>query len=87
MCWHLAIQQQFSYLLSFNFQNIEHAVFNLNIFTWFLYHRYIDELSNQLKKEFPLASPTEKDEGINKDSVVHIYYKVYMLEKFFIFPW
>lgn len=37
--------------------------------------RYIDELSNQLKKEFPLASPTDKDDSINKDNVVHIYYK------------
>ena len=49
-------------------------------FTWFLYCRYIDELSNQLKKEFPLASPTEKDDGINKDNVVHIYYKVQILD-------
>ena len=36
----------------------------------------MDELSNQLKKEFPLASSTEKDDSINKDNVVHIYYKV-----------
>ena len=31
-------------------------------------------------KEFPLASTTEKDEGINKDNVVHIYYKVQILD-------
>ncbi|KAL9968180.1 hypothetical protein ACROYT_G026523 [Oculina patagonica] len=37
--------------------------------------RYIDELSKQLKNKFPLASPTEKDDNINKDNVVHIYYK------------
>ena len=61
---------------SFSLKNIEHAVFDLNIFTWFLYCRYIDELSNQLKKEFPLASSTEKDDSISKDNVVHIYYKV-----------
>lgn len=61
---------------SFSFQNREHTVFGLNNFTWFLHCRYVDELSNQLKKEFPLAYPTEKDEGINKDNVVHIYYKV-----------
>lgn len=52
------------------------AVFDLYFFPSFLNLRYIDELSNQLKKEFPLASPTEKDDGINKDNIVHIYYKV-----------
>lgn len=37
--------------------------------------RYIDQLSKELKKDFPLASATEKDENVNKDDIVHIYYK------------
>lgn len=37
--------------------------------------RYIDGLSKELKKDFPLASANEKDENVNKDNIVHIYYK------------
>ncbi|XP_022809828.1 sterol regulatory element-binding protein cleavage-activating protein-like, partial [Stylophora pistillata] len=37
--------------------------------------RYIVGLSKDLKKDFPLASANEKDENVNKDNIVHIYYK------------
>lgn len=45
---------------------------------------YIDELSKQLKKEFPLASPTKKDSSVERDDVVHIYYKVWMKAEIFL---
>ena len=45
---------------------------------------YIDELSKQLKKEFPLASPTKKDGSVERDDVVHIYYKVWMKAEIFL---
>ena len=47
---------------------------------WFIHFRYIDQLSKELKKDFPLASATEKDENVNKDDIVHIYYKVTILK-------
>ena len=45
---------------------------------------YIDELSKQLKKEFLLASPTKKDGSVERDDVVHIYYKVWMKAEIFL---
>ena len=47
---------------------------------WLIHFRYIDQLSKELKKDFPLASATEKDENVNKDDIVHIYYKVTILK-------
>lgn len=37
--------------------------------------RYMNELGKQLKREFPLASQTAEHNVVERDNVVHIYYK------------
>lgn len=31
-----------------------------------------------MKEEFPLASSSEKDNSVDRDNIVHIYYKVWI---------
>ena len=38
----------------------------------------MNELGKQLKREFPLASQTAEHNVVERDNVVHIYYKVLM---------
>ena len=45
-----------------------------------MFVRYIDELSKELRNQFPLGLSSEKDDRFTPESekhnVVHIYYKV-----------